>query len=117
VNRLRLIERIPRIYVGPGAARVLEGERGVLLGAKRPEWVDVLELEARGELRLEKLVALRFAAFPPWEVVGLSLLAPELVEWRDRLLRDLVPGDVLITEKGPSVHRGDGWAEAKLVRR
>lgn len=112
----RLVETIPRVYVGGNAQRALAGERGVLLGAKRPQWVDVLEFDAREGTRWKALVELRFTAFPPWEVVGLSLSSPEFRKLGDRLLRELVPGDVLVTEDGPSVHLGDAWTEAKLAR-
>ena len=46
-ERLRelLPGRPPRVYVGPNAERALRGERGVLLGARRPSFVDVLEFE------------------------------------------------------------------------
>ena len=111
----RLVETVPRVYVGPGAQRALTGEKGVLLGAKRPQWVDVLEFDARPSTRWKALVELRFTGFAPWEVVGVSLSAPEFRRLGDRLLRELVPGDVLVTEDGPSVHLGDAWTEAKLA--
>lgn len=111
----RLVETVPRVYVGPDAQRALAGETGVLLGAKRPQWVDVLEFDPRQGTRWKALVELRFTAFPPWEVVGLSLSSPEFRKLGDRLLRELVPGDVLVTEDGPSVHLGDAWTAAKLA--
>jgi len=111
----RLVETIPRVYVGPDAQRALAGEKGVLLGAKRPQWVDVLEFDSRQCARWKALVELRFTGFPQWEVVGLSLSAPEFRKLGDRLLRELVPGDILVTEDGPSVHLGDAWTEAKLA--
>lgn len=111
----RLLERVPRVYVGPGARRALAGSRGVLLGAKRPQWIDVLELEARDKAKWAELVELRFTAFPPWEVVGLSLPSTEFRELKARLLLELVPGDVLVTEAGPSVHLGDTWTDAKFA--
>ena len=116
MKRFRLVETVPRVYVGPDAQRALSGEKGVLLGAKRPQWVDVLEFDARPGTQWKALVALRFTAFPAWEVVGLSLSSPEVRKLGDRLLRELVPGDVLVTEDGPSVHLGDAWSEAKLAR-
>ena len=111
----RLVETVPRVYVGPDARRALAGDKGVLLGAKRPQWVDVLEFDAQPGTRWKALVELRFTGFPPWEVVGVSLSAPEFHKLRERLLRELVPGDVLVTEEGPSVHLGDAWTEAKLA--
>jgi hypothetical protein len=111
-----MLDRVPRVYVGPNARRALTGEKGLLLGAKRPQWVDVLQFEPRTETSWNALVELRFSAFPPWEVVGLSLPSPEFHELGERLLRGLVPGDVLVTENGPSVHLGDAWTDAKLAR-
>jgi len=111
----RLVETAPRVYVGPDAWRALAGEKGVLLGAKRPQWIDVLEFAARPAARWKALVELRFTGCLPWEVVGVSLSAPEFRKLGDRLLRELVPGDVLLTEEGPSVHLGDAWTQAKLA--
>ena len=94
-----------------GSGNALDG--GAAPGDKS---VDVLEFDAREGTRWMALVELRFTAFPPWEVVGLSLSAPEFRKLGDRLLRELVPGDVLVTEDGPSVHLGNAWTEAKLAR-
>lgn len=113
---MRLLERVPRVYVGADARRALKGDKGVLLGAKRPQWVDVLRFEATTATTWASLVELRFASFQPWEVVGLSLSAREFLKTSERLLRELVPGDILITEKGPSVHLGDAWTDARYVR-
>ena len=104
----------PRVYVGPNAWRALAGERGVLLGARRAAWVDVLEFDPRPNAAIRRLVDLRFASAGPWDVVGLSLSSTDLAGRRDALLRDLVPGDVVLTEKGPRVHNGDAWVAAPL---
>ena len=111
-----LIERSPRVYVGPGAERALRGERGVLLGSRRPQWVDVLEFDPRPDSGWERLVDLRFSPQAPWDAVGLSLPLAELRRRANKLLRELVPGDVLLTERGPRVHSGVAWIEAKLLR-
>jgi hypothetical protein len=106
----------PRVLVGPNAERALEGERGLLLGAKRMAWVDVLEFDPRPDVTVARLVELRFSRSVPWDVVGLGLSASDLASRRESLLRDLVPGDVLLTERGPLVHDGVQWRKAPLVR-
>lgn len=95
--------------------RAQSGEKGILLGAKRPQWVDVVEFEPKNA-RLMVLVDARFGGYPPWEVVGISMLSLEFARARERLLRELVPGDIVVTEKMASVHVGDAWIEANLVR-
>ena len=112
----RLIEKAPRVYVGPDAGRALSGERGVLLGAKRPEWIDVLAVDAHTGDAWNTLVARRYKAPRLWEAVGLSLPFEEFRKHRARWLRELVPGDAVVTEKGISVHLGDVWEIAKLAR-
>lgn len=109
-----LLRRVPTVYVGPAAERSLQGESGVLLGAHRPDWVDVLEFDPRGGLPLRRLVELRFATHAR-DAVGLSLSSRELRRSGARLLSELVPGDVVITESGARVHTGSRWVQAKLV--
>jgi hypothetical protein len=87
----------------------------VLLGARRPAWIDVLEFDPRPDLAIARLVALRFEAASPWDVVGLSFGSRDLAGRLESLLRDLVPGDVILTEKGARVHDGVGWIEAPLI--
>jgi hypothetical protein len=111
---LVLLARPPRVYVGPNAWRALAGERGVLLGARRAAWVDVVEFDPRPNAGIRRLVDLRFAASRPWDVVGLSLSSADLAVRRNALLEDLVPGDVVLTEKGPRVHNGAAWVAAPL---
>ena len=106
----------PRVYVGPNAQRALEGERGLLFGARRTAWIDVLEFDPRPGAAVPRLVDLRFSAAGPWDVVGLSLSSSELAFSRESLLDDLVPGDVLLTERGALLHDGAGWRKARLVR-
>ncbi|HEY7698977.1 MAG TPA: hypothetical protein VIE88_11210 [Vicinamibacteria bacterium] len=115
-TRVALLKRAPRVYVGPAAERSLRGEAGVLLGARRPDWVDVLEFDPRPDCRCRRLVELRYAAHRR-DVVGLSLPASELRRSGAVLLRDLVPGDVVLTERGARVHTGARFVPAKLVGR
>ncbi len=112
----RLLEKVPRVYVGPDAERALSGERGVLLGAKRPEWIDVLAVDAYTGDAWNTLVARRYEAPRQWEAVGLSLPFEEFRKHRARWLRELVPGDAVVTESGILVHLGDVWQTAKLAR-
>ena len=115
LSESRLFVRLPRVYVGPDATRALTGQWGLLLGKKRPGWIDVLAFSARARPRVSEMGALRFDASRDWPVVGLGL--PEL-EWRrhtKRLLRELVPGDVLVTEKGARVHAGESFSAARLL--
>ena len=106
----------PRVYVGPDALRALEGERGFLFGARRTAWIDVFEFDPRPDTALPRLVDLRFSIEGSWDVVGLSLSSSDLAGARESLLHDLVPGDVLLTERGPLVHDGARWRKAPLVR-
>jgi hypothetical protein len=102
--------------VGPNAERALGGERGVLLGSRRAAWVDVLEFDPRPDVGIRRLVDLRFSAAGSWDVVGLSLSSSDLRRRLVPLLRELVPGDVVLTEKGPRFHSGAAWVEATLQR-
>ena len=111
-----MLTDVPRVLVGPDAARALAGSRGILLGAQRPRWVDVLAFDDRAGLGLGKLAGARFESFDPWDAVGLSLSAEEFVKRRERLLTELVPGDVVVTERGAYVHLGDAWHEAPLTK-
>jgi hypothetical protein len=102
--------------VGPNAERALEGEKGILLGSRRSAWIDVLEFDPRPDAAIRRLVDLRFSPAGPWDVVGLSLSSSELARRRASLLEELVPGDVLLTERGPLFHSGDAWRKAPLLR-
>ncbi len=110
-----LLAKPPRVYVGPNAARSLVGERGVLLGSHRADWVDVVEFDPRPGTDIRRLVDLRFESAGPWDVVGLSLSSSDMRGRLEALLRDLVPGDVVMTENGPKVHSGAAWMEAPLL--
>jgi len=104
------------VYVGPNAERSLGGERGILLGSRRPAWIDVLEFDPRPEAGVQRLVDLRFSRDGPWDVVGLSLSSSDLAGRLEPLLRDLVPGDVVLTEKGARIHTGAAWVAAPLQK-
>jgi hypothetical protein len=103
--------------VGPNAARSLEGERGVLLGSHRADWVDVVEFDPRPADDIRRLVDRRFQSAGPWDVVGVSLSSSDLRERLEALLRELVPGDIVMTERGAKVHDGTAWVEAPLLSR
>lgn len=107
--------------MGPGALLALRGSRAVLFGARRPAWVDVLEVEAEagfaGASGVRAILERRFGrGHDLWDAVGVSLLERDSKRLASRLLRELVPGDVLITEGGGQIHMGDAWAPAPLVR-
>jgi hypothetical protein len=110
------------VYVGPGARFALGGSRGVLFGAQRPRWVDVLEFlgdaSFAGREGLDRALERRFdeAQHDDWDAVGLSMTGADVKRYRSKLLAELVPGDVLITERGVLVHLGDTWARAELVK-
>ena len=112
----RLLRDVPKVFVGPDARRALSGDRGLLLGSKRPEWVDVLAFDGHAEASWRRLVALRFEDAGLWEVVGIGLSSTQFRAVRKRLLGELVPGDVVVTDHGPSVHLGDTWRKAPLKR-
>jgi hypothetical protein len=78
--------------------------------------VDVLEFDVQPGIPFRGLIDSRFRPRPPWDVVGLSLSIADLRLRGERLLRELVPGDVLMTERGPRFHTGRRWVRAPLVR-
>lgn len=75
----------------------------------------MVEFDPRPGTEVRRLVDLRFEGGGEWDVVGVSLSSFDLRERRQLLLRDLVPGDVVMTEKGPKVHSGAAWVEAPLL--
>lgn len=87
----------------------------MLLGSHRADWVDVVEFDPRPGTDIRRLVDLRFESAGPWDVVGLSLSSSDMRGRLEALLRDLVPGDVVMTENGPKVHSGAAWMEAPLL--
>lgn len=113
-RRTRLVEPVPRVFVGPSATRALRGEAGVLLGEKRVRQVDVLEFEPCPGPR-DSLRDRRFDGFDDWDAVGVSLPFADFRRVRGRWLDELVPGDVLLTEDGALVHVGDDWVPTRIV--
>ena len=118
-----LEQRSPVVYLGPGAIRALEGEKGILLGAQRPGWVDLLIFESYPGAGWRELVERRFKGRVEWDVVGVVLSRSELVSRESSLVRELVPGDVVLTlpeaaeaAEGPQVfvNLGDRLAPARL---
>ncbi len=117
-----MIRRAPLVYLGPDALGALSGGKGLLLGSKRPDWVDVLAFERRAETRVGGLLDLRFdLKREGCDVVGIVLSHKELDQHRSKLIRELVPGDVVITseETKPSerhayVHLGGELETATL---
>ena len=113
-RRSRLVDRVPDVFAGPSAARALRGERGVLLGERRVRQVDVLEFEPCEGSR-KSLLDRRFDGFDDWDAVGVSLPSADFRRAKRKLLEELVPGDVLITEDGALVHVGDDWVATRVV--
>ncbi|MFQ5791046.1 MAG: hypothetical protein ACE5JI_11300 [Acidobacteriota bacterium] len=116
----RVVDELPVVYLGPGALKVLEKGRGVLLGAQRPGWVDVLFFEAYPHIDWRRLVDFRFDRCGDWDAVGISLWRSELAACRQSLVRELIPGDVVLTlpkgagEPRAHVNRGDRLSRSTL---
>ena len=116
----RLIDKIPTVYLGPGALDALEVGCGLLLGAQRPGWVDVLDYKPLSGASWRKLTRRRFEDPPERDIVGIVLSKKEFERNKEALVRELVPGDVLLTltDEGTIpqifVHLGDQWAAARL---
>jgi hypothetical protein len=114
-----LLQERPTVYLGPGALGALEKGFGILLGARRPAWVDLLFYEPVAGLRCKGLVERRFDSRAEAEVVGI-VLSPEVFKrHQDSLLRELVAGDVALTVPGKGrpqafVNLGDEWAATRL---
>ena len=110
------LERPPVVWLGPDAGAAQSGSHGMLLGVRRADWVDVVSCASfSGSLR--RLLDWRFFAHPPWDAVGIALSEREASEKGERLLDELVPGDVLASEVEVRVHAGDRWARARRLRR
>ena len=116
----RLIEKIPTVYLGPGALDALEVGSGLLLGAQRPGWVDVLDYKPFSGASWRELTRRRFEDPPERDIVGIVLSKKDFERSNDALIRELVPGDIVIalTEKDTIprifVHLGDQWAAARV---
>jgi len=119
-RRFRLIESSPVVYLGPGALGAMAEGRGILLGAQRPGWVDALCFDPAPRGKWKDLVDQRFRSRLGLEAVGIVLSPPELRRLAPTLVRELVPGDVVLTvpvRRGQSrayVNRGDRLAPARL---
>jgi hypothetical protein len=116
----RLIEKIPTVYLGPGALDALEVGCGLLLGAQRPGWVDVLDYKPLSGASWRELTRRRFEDPPERDIVGIVLSKKDFERVNDALIRELVPGDVLLaftderTIPQMFVHLGDQWVAARL---
>jgi hypothetical protein len=106
--------------LGPEARNALKEGSGLLLGAQRPGWVDVLGYEPLFREGWKEIVRRRFDDPPERDVVGVALPEKDFERSRDALIRELVPGDVLLVlgEKDTTpqiyIHLGDRWASARL---
>jgi hypothetical protein len=76
----------------------------------------VVEFDPRPGADVQGLVDLRFEGAGGWDVVGLSLSFADLRGRLEALLVELVPGDVVMTERGPKVHSGAAWLPAPLLK-
>jgi hypothetical protein len=116
----RLIEKIPIVYLGPGALGALKEGYGLLLGAQRPGWVDVLAYRPLPGASWRELTRRRFEDPPERDIVGIVLSEKDFERNNRALARELVPGDVLLAltdeDRIPQifVHLGDQWAPARL---
>jgi hypothetical protein len=115
-----LIQKIPTVYLGPGARDALSEGCGLLLGAQRPGWVDVLAYETMSCVSWKEIARRRFDEPPERDIVGIALSKKDFERSRKALVRELVPGDVLLTlsdkDTTPQIyiHLGDRWAAARL---
>jgi hypothetical protein len=117
-----LIETVPVVYMGPDGLVALGGGKGLLLGSKRPDWIDVVGFERRSEERIGGLIHLRLDwKSEHYDVVGIVLSKAELKKHRSKLIRELVPGDVLLVPEETKTHKnrvyvhlGDELAAARL---
>ena len=116
----RLITKTPLVYLGPGALGALEQQKGILLGAQRPGWVDALAFDPAPNGDWKDLIERRFRQGSALEPVGVVLSRPDFRRLGRQLFRDLVPGDVVLTVPARAgrprayVNRGDGLAPARL---
>ena len=116
----RLIDELPVVYLGPDALGALNRERGVLLGAQRPGWVDALSFDAAPGGDWKALVDRRFWAGGDLEPVGIVVSRVDFRRLSERLSKALAPGDVVLAiadRKGKPaayVNRGDVLAPTRL---
>ena len=117
---VRLVERAPEVYLGPGAFEALRFRSGLLQGMQRPGRVDILEFQPVVERGYRRLIESRFSPSGDWDTVGIVLQVQKLHQHRTALIRDLVPGDVVLVcsegDKKPVtyVNLGDELSPARL---
>ena len=92
----RLLERAPEVYLGPGALGSLHRGSGILQGMQRPGRVDLLEFQPVVEGGYRRLIECRFMGSSEWDTVGIFLRKEELDRRRVALVKDLVPGDIVL---------------------
>lgn len=108
----------PVAVFGPDARAGREGCFGVLLGVRRASWIDVVRVTPiGGRGSLSRAVEARFAAYAPWDAVGIAVPHRATRGRTQKLLEALVPGDLLSTEKEVLFHAGDRFTRARLDRR
>ena len=116
----RLLERAPEVYLGPGALGSLHRGSGILQGMQRPGRVDLLEFQSVVEGGYRRLIECRFMGSSEWDTVGIFLRKEELDRRRAALIKDLVPGDIVLacSERGGKpvayVNVGDTLLPARL---
>ncbi len=114
----RLLGRVPDVYIGPEARSALAGDRGLLLGSKRADAVDVLLFECCAGVDAVELLERRWGQAASWDVVGVGLPAADVRSCRGRILEVLAPGDVVVATRksGPKlyVHDGETLAPARF---
>jgi hypothetical protein len=87
---------------------------------QRPGRVDVLEFQPVSERGYKRLIESRFGPSGDWDTVGIALKADELRRHRLALVRDLVPGDVVLVSmeknRQPAIYvnLGDKLSPARL---
>ena len=119
-KQARLLERVPEVYLGPGAFGSLHGGSGILQGMQRPGRVDLMEFQPLVEGGYRRLIDARFLGSGDWDTVGIVIRKNELVRRRIALIRDLVPGDVVLAcserngETAAYVNVGDALLPARL---
>jgi hypothetical protein len=80
----------------------------------------MLAYEPYPKASCRELVARRFEDPPEWDVVGIVLAKKDLERRHDFLVRELVPGDVVLaltdddTKPQVFVNLGDEWTPARL---
>ena len=102
---VQLINRAPDVYIGPEARSALTGTRGLLLGSKRMQAVDVLRFECCSGVSAMTVLKRRWQQTVSWEIVGVSLSLGDIRSYREKILENLAPGDLVV---------GNGKSETRL---